>query len=63
MGPACEEAGEEAAVAIAKDEGLVSVWELTEEMSAGALEERAEGEVFGEAVDAGYAVEVGGGKL
>ena len=31
-----------------------------EEVGAGALQERAEGEVFGEAVDAGYGVEVGG---
>ncbi len=34
-------------------------WELGEEVSAGTLQERAEGEVFGEAVDAGYGVEVG----
>ena len=34
-------------------------WEFAEEVSAGALQERAKGEVLGEAVDAGYAVEVG----
>ncbi len=53
--------GEEAAVAVAEEEGVVAGWELREEVGAGALQERAEGEVFGEAVDAGYGVEVGGG--
>ena len=36
-------------------------WKLREEVGAGALEEGAEGEVFGEAVDTGYGVEVGWG--
>ena len=61
MATACEEADEEAAIAIAENEGLVAEGEIVEEVGAGALEERAEGEVFGEAVDAGYGVEVGGG--
>jgi hypothetical protein len=59
VGPVFEEAGEEAAVAISEEEGLMAGWEFAEEVSAGALQERAKGEVLGEAVDAGYAVEVG----
>ena len=58
MATACEEADEEAAIAIAENEGLVAEGEIVEEVGAGALEEGAEGEVFGEAVDAGDAVEV-----
>ena len=54
-----QELGEEAAVAVAEDEGLVAGWELREEVGAGALEEGAEGEVFGVAVDAGDGIEVG----
>jgi hypothetical protein len=51
---------EEAAVAVAEDEGVVAWGESGEEVGAGALEEGAEGQVFGVAVDAGYGVEVGG---
>ena len=63
VGSACQEAGEEAAVAVAEDEGSAAGWEVVEEVGAGALEEGAEGEVFGEAVDAGYGIEVGLGRL
>jgi hypothetical protein len=54
-----KEAGQETAVAVAEEEGLVAGREIGEEVGAGALEEWAQGEVFGECVDAGYGVEVG----
>jgi hypothetical protein len=38
-----EELGEEAAVAVAENQGAVAWGELREEVGAGALEERAEG--------------------
>jgi hypothetical protein len=58
--PAIEEPGEETAVPVTEDERLVAGREIGEKMSAGALQERAEGKVFGEAIDAGYRVEIGG---
>lgn len=58
-GIAEKELGEEAAVPIAEGEGVVRIFEFAEECGAGALEQRTEGEVFGGAVDGGYAVEVG----
>lgn len=58
-GIAQEELSEEAAVAVAEDEGVARMAEFAEQCGAGALEQRAEGEVFGGAVDGGYAVEVG----
>jgi hypothetical protein len=64
VGLVSEELGEEATVAVAEDEGAVARGELREEVIAGAEEERAEGEVLGPAIEAGYAVEVrrrGGG--
>jgi FKBP-type peptidyl-prolyl cis-trans isomerase 2 len=53
-----EEAGQEAAVAVAEDEGSVAWGKLREEVVPGAGEERAEGEVLGPAVEVGDAVEV-----
>jgi len=58
VGLAGEELGEESAVAVAEDEGVVAWRELREEVGAGALEEGAEGEVFSPAVEAGDVVEV-----
>ena len=54
-----EETGEEAAVSVAEEEGLMAGRELREEVGARSLQEGAEGEIFGEAVDAGHGVEVG----
>ncbi len=59
VGVAAEELFEEAAVTVAEHERVTGVVELVEEVRAGALQERAEGEVFGPAVDPGDAVEVG----
>lgn len=57
-----EEAGEEAAVAVAEYEGLASVEEMGEEVLAAVLEGTAEGEVLEPAIGAGDAVEIGWGK-
>ena len=57
-----EESGDEAAVAIAEDNGVAGSGYSGKEVRAGALEKWAEGEVLGPAVEAGYAVEVGGGR-
>jgi hypothetical protein len=54
-----KEFSEEATVAIAEDEGVGARGELRKEVGAGALEERAEGEVFGPAVETRDAIEVG----
>ena len=59
VGPAIKEPGEETAVPVTEDKGLVAGREIGEKMSAGALQERAECKVFGEAIDAGYGVEIG----
>jgi hypothetical protein len=58
LGLGGEELSEEAAVAVAQREGATAVGELGEEMGAGALEEGSEAEVFGPAVEVGYAVKV-----
>jgi hypothetical protein len=55
-----EETGEEAAVAVAEDEGGFLMGEGGEVVEAGSLESGAEGEVFEPAIRAGYGVEVGG---
>ena len=55
-----KESGEEAAVAVAEDEGAFAVEEAREEVGSAALERAAEGEVFGEAIGAGDGVEVAG---
>ena len=54
-----EELLEETAVAVAEDERVARVVELIEEERAGALQQRAEGEVLAPAVDRGDAIEVG----
>ena len=54
-----EELCEEAPISVAENQGATTVGELWQEMSAGALKQRAEGEVLGPAVDAGDGVEVG----
>jgi hypothetical protein len=57
-GVGCQQAGEEAASAVAEDEGSAGVEETGEEVEAAALEGRSESEVLEPAVGAGYAVEV-----
>ena len=56
---AFEELGEEAAVAVAENQGSSTIVEAWEEVGAGALEQGAEGEVLKPAVGAGDGVEVG----
>jgi hypothetical protein len=60
VGVGGEEAGEEATVAVAEDQGAAAVEETGEEVVAGAFEGSGEGEVFEPAVGAGDAIEVGG---
>lgn len=54
-----QELGEKAAVAVAENERVLWGAEIVEERGAGALEQRAEGEVLGELVDGRDGVEVG----
>lgn len=61
VGVGAQEGMEEAAVAVAEDEGVAGGEEIGEEVLAGAAEERTKGEEFEDAVGAGDAVEGHGG--
>jgi hypothetical protein len=53
------ESGEEAAVSVAEDEGLLLLEETREEVQTATLKGATQGEVLEPAVGAGYEIEVG----